>query len=135
MKKADKLYNLIKSGLERHELEKSVVSTITLEEKIKKYQEDYIIVEKNRIQYENDKLNSVEELSERFAVRDRNIIEKNRKNQIENELTGVESIISEPVVESSDDMIKLVSVFGAAEKEPKLTNWNGEFKGYFIYIF
>lgn len=90
-------------------------------------------------------VDEIKVLSERFAVRDQVIL--SQRKQKETKLHVDENLrdavdggnISETTIEANLETnqedkennrgIALKSVFGNRELEPKLTNWNGEFKG------
>ena len=88
----------------------------------------------------------VELLTEKFKIRSQTLIEKEKKeinensnnnnNNIDSNDCGIDNNSETDVNNNNNNDNKIFqSVFGSSEKEPFLTNWNGEFKGLFIYYY
>ena len=98
----------------------------------------------NEDQDETDETESalVQQLNDRFAIRDQ-VLLKQRQIVSNTETTtsivctgengeiSIEEVITESSIETSCDNANLtfVSIFGGKDREPTITNWNGEFKG------
>jgi uncharacterized protein with PIN domain len=71
-------------------------------------------------------------LSQLFEQRNKKVIEK--RDAPTDDLCAFDGLKSEEKMPTdhncSDEIIKLTSVFQSKELEPRITNWNGDFKGY-----